>query len=247
MTTIFTDGSSRGNPGPGGWGAVIIQDLLHNKDGNVKPGGKIQVIELGGREDHTTNNRMELSAACEALGKVKGDDLITIHTDSSYVVNGITKWVHGWKRNGWKTKTKDDVLNKDLWMELEKNARGKQIEWKRVDGHAGILGNDRCDHIATDMADDMPIRLYKGPLSDYDLPKILEISHDEEMLSAKKSSSSRSRAQAHSYVSSVGGIIKVHYSWAECEKRVKGVKGARYKKSLDDDDEKRVIQEFETI
>ena len=99
--TIFTDGSSRGNPGPGGWAAVVIH------------GDKLQ--ELGGGEANTTNNRMEITAAVRGLEKTKKGDEVTIYTDSSYLINGITKWIKGWKRNGWITKTKDEVLNRDLW------------------------------------------------------------------------------------------------------------------------------------
>lgn len=233
IVTIFTDGSSRGNPGPGGWGSVIVHE------------GK--VLELGGRESMTTNNRMELTAAAEGLLHAPKDSSIEILTDSSYVINGITKWIKGWKRNDWKTKTKDDVLNKDLWMKLDEAIQDRRVSWKYVGGHIGILGNERCDHIATAFADERTISLYKGPLGSYDLPNILDISHNEMKASSKKSDSSRSRAKAYSYVSSVGGVIEIHKTWAECEKRVKGTRGARYKKSLDPMDEQHVIAEFEAL
>lgn len=234
MIAIFTDGSSRGNPGPGGWGSVVVDDK--------------NVIELGGVEKRTTNNRMELKAPTEALKRVKAaGDPITIYTDSSYVINGITKWIHGWKRNGWVTKAKEDVLNKDVWMELEEESRGRDIKWKYVGGHVGILGNERCDHIATAFADGRAIRLYKGPLADYDLSDILDISLDDSMAASKRSSSSHSKAKAFSYVSMVGGVIEVHHSWAECEKRVRGARGARYKKALSAEDQQEIIAEFEAF
>ncbi len=144
---IFTDGSSRGNPGRGGWGSVVVEN-------NV-------VTELGGREDDTTNNRMELTAAIEGLSVVKTDDQITINTDSSYVINGITKWVNGWKRNGWITKTKEEVMNRDLWEKLLEAKEGKDVVWNYVGGHAGIVGNERCDVIATSFADNSPTNLYE--------------------------------------------------------------------------------------
>ena len=248
--TIFTDGSSRGNPGPGGWGSVIVHFLTHNdKEFKIsnKSESQVQVTELGGGEKLTTNNRMELMAAIQGLKHMPESLEVTVFTDSSYVINGITKWIHGWKRNGWLTKTKQDVLNKDLWMELSKEMEKRKVAWKYVSGHAGILGNERCDHIATHFADNDPVKLYSGPLSGYDLPNIMDISHDENKLVAKKSSSSHSRAKAYSYVSSVGGVIEVHHSWADCEKRVKGAKGARFKKSTSVADEAAIIEEFEAM
>ncbi len=237
-TTIFTDGSSRGNPGPGGWGAIIVQ----SEESKVQ--SEMQVTELGGGEKMTTNNRMELNAAAEGLAYAPKDFAIEVFTDSSYVINGITKWIKGWKRNGWMTKTKADVMNKDLWMKLDEAMAEHTVKWTYVGGHIGILGNERCDHIATAFADGREISLYRGPLSGYDLPKILDISHDEMKVKTKKSSSSHSKAKAYSYISSVDGVIEVHKTWAECEKRVKGTKGARYKKSLSAENEAEIIKEF---
>lgn len=228
-TIIFTDGSSRGNPGPGGWGSVVV-----NGD---------QVIELGGREEHTTNNKMELRAAIEGLKVGSEAEEIVIYTDSSYVIKGITQWIKGWKRNGWKTQTKEDVSNKDEWMELDTLVSGKQIKWEYVGGHIGIKGNERCDEIATAFADKEPISLYKGSLSEYPIPSILDISHDALQLATKKSSSARSSAKAYSYISLVDGKIEIHKTWAECEKRVKGVK-ARFKKSLNKEEEQEIVKEF---
>ena len=234
--SIFTDGSSRGNPGPGGWGTVIVEEK-----------GAAQVVELGGGEKVTTNNKMELTAAAEGLAHTPKNSAIEVFTDSSYVINGITKWIKGWKRNDWKTKTKGDVLNKDLWMKLDEALEERMVEWTYVGGHIGILGNERCDHIATAFADGRKIGLYKGALAGYDLPNILDISHDELKVKAKKSGSSRSNAKAFSYISSVQGVIEVHKTWAECERRVKGTKGARYKKSMSSDDEAEIIREFQAI
>ncbi len=232
--TIFTDGSSRGNPGSGGWGSVVVY-----QDGN-------KVTELGGREDNTTNNRMELTAVIEGLSNLSESDLdnqITINTDSSYVINGITKWVNGWKRNGWITKTKEEVLNKDLWQRLMRVADGKNIKWNYVGGHSGIVGNERCDEIATQYADKVPekeINLYNGNFENYSIKNILDLTHAIEKVSKK----SHSKAQAYSYISKVEGKIEIHKTWAECEARVKGKSNTRYRKAISKEQEKQIIQEF---
>src|SRR5690606_37379608 len=128
------------------WGAVIatrdkIQDL------------RFKIQEIGGREDHTTNNRMELTAAVEAL-KAAPDGNIILYTDSTYMVKGITAWIHGWRKNNWQTKAKEDVINRDLWEELGEvvEKRKGNIEWKIIAGHVGIPANERVDEIATHFA-----------------------------------------------------------------------------------------------
>ncbi|MBX4198886.1 ribonuclease HI [Candidatus Parcubacteria bacterium] len=154
MITIFTDGSSKGNPGPGGFAAIISDGLM--------------VREVGGSEKHTTNNRMELKAAIRALESLEPtNDTIYIHTDSQYVMKGITEWIHGWLAKGWKTAQKKPVENQDLWQVLYKNTEGKNIEWKHVAGHAGVAANERCDEIAQGFADGVDVDLYDGPLAQY--------------------------------------------------------------------------------
>jgi len=239
---IFTDGASRGNPGPGGWGAVSIY-----------PNGKseIRVDELGGRDDMTTNNKMELTAAIKALEDFDNyyADMsqyrFIIHTDSSYVINGITKWVHGWVKKNWITTEKKDVLNKELWQALMKAVEGKNLSWKYVGGHVGIAGNERCDEIATGLADKNEIKLYSGSLSSYGIPDVLNINFDDAKKASKKTDKSRSNAKAYSYLSMVDGKIMTHTKWAECEARVKGVKGAKYKKALSKSEEGEIIKEWE--
>ena len=239
---IFTDGSSRGNPGPGGWGCVVVEK------GSVSDTDKKSlIVELGGGEKHTTNNRMELMSAIAGLSHVPVDSKSMVYTDSKYLINGITKWIHGWKKNGWITKTKDAVLNKDLWMKLDSFLEKRKVNFEYVGGHIGIVGNERCDHIATAFADGRKLNLYKGPLTTYNIPNILDVSHDLEKKVIKKSTSSHSKTAAYSYVSSVGGVIEVHHSWAECEKRVKGAKGARYKKATSVADEAKILEEFEAF
>jgi ribonuclease HI len=230
---IFTDGSSRGNPGPGGWGAIII---FSKTSGNV--------IELGGREEHTTNNRMEILAAINALEKVESNSANILYTDSSYLINGITKWVQGWQKNNWKTKTKDDVLNKDLWQRLINVCENKTVDFKYVGGHVGVSGNERCDIIATSFADDVKTDLYNGPLSGYSIANVTNVSRDFVKADDKKESKSRSKSPAFSYVSLVNGKIDIHSNWTDCEKKVKGVKGARFKKALNKKEEDDLVREF---
>ncbi len=240
--TIFTDGSSRGNPGPGGWGAIVVYP--DSKD-------EMKVDELGGREDHTTNNRMEMMAAISVLSHFDGyyesfdEYIFQVHTDSSYLINGITKWVKGWSENNWLTKTKEQVLNKDLWMHLADIIEDKKVKWIYIAGHAGIPANERCDEIATAYADKNETELYKGPLSEYSI----DITNLEgHLLGPKKTNSksnkSRSQAKAYSYVSLVKGKLFYDKTWEECEARVKGVKGAKYKKALSQLEEKEIAKTF---
>ena len=134
--TIYTDGACSGNPGPGGWGAVIFDN--ENKQKNIS-----------GSEENTTNNRMELSAAIMALEEVNTNSEITIYTDSTYVKNGITEWVLKWKENGWKNSNKEPVKNKDLWEKLDNLCKQNAINWKWVKGHASNKYNNLADELAT--------------------------------------------------------------------------------------------------
>ncbi len=159
-TIIYTDGSSRGNPGPGGWGSLIITSD--------------KVIELGGRESMTTNNRMELSAAIEALAAVDANEPIILYTDSQYVIKGITEWIEGWIAKGWRNSQKKAVLNRDLWEKLLEAVTGKSIDWKFVRGHADTAGNVRCDEIATRLADGELLKLYSGSKDGYQFQEIVK-------------------------------------------------------------------------
>lgn len=132
--TIYTDGACSGNPGPGGWGAILISGP-HRK-------------ELNGGEGLTTNNRMELLAAISALETLKKPSEVALWTDSNYVKDGISKWIHGWKRNGWKTADKKPVKNAELWQRLDEARRRHEIEWHWVKGHAGHPENERADELA---------------------------------------------------------------------------------------------------
>jgi ribonuclease HI len=131
---IYTDGACSGNPGPGGWG-VVLRAGAHEK-------------ELSGGEDETTNNRMELMAAIAALEELKQASAVDLFTDSTYVRDGIMKWIHNWKRNGWKTAARKPVKNVDLWKRLEQVMEPHDIEWHWVKGHDGHPDNERADELA---------------------------------------------------------------------------------------------------
>ena len=141
MIEIFTDGACRGNPGPGGWGA-ILRSGSHEKT-------------ISGAEKHTTNNRMELMAVIGALTAIKKPSALAITTDSQYVKNGITKWIHGWKKNGWKTSDKKPVKNADLWDQLDKLTQPHDIKWHWVRGHTGHPENEWADELANAAIDEL--------------------------------------------------------------------------------------------
>ena len=244
LITVFTDGSSRGNPGPGGWGAIVIA----NADKPVES----KVIELGGRDDHTTNNRMEMTAAFEALKTIRKREIegnIEIHTDSAYLINGITQWVYGWERNNWQTKEGESVLNQDLWQALVEIVRvlklHRDIAWKKVSGHSGLRGNERVDEIATEYADKNFVLLFVGALTQYEAILGSDIFTVGKTAVKKKAKKSGSSAKAYSYVSYVDGKLHLDTTWAACEKRVKGKKGARFKKSLNKEDEALIVADFQ--
>lgn len=131
---IYTDGACSGNPGPGGWGAVLLSGS-HRKD-------------IFGGEKETTNNRMELSAVIESLKSLKNSSQVSIYTDSKYVMDGITKWIFNWKKNGWKSANKKPIKNIDLWQQLDKEVARHQAEWTWVKGHSGDQFNEVADELA---------------------------------------------------------------------------------------------------
>jgi len=239
MIIVYTDGSSRGNPGLGGWGTIVAW------------GDKVR--EFGGGEKHTTNNRMELMAAIEGLSFVcaqGAEGTIDVRADSSYVINGITKWVKGWEKNGWKNSKKEEVVNRDLWVLLrdvvsDLKMNGCKISWTYTPGHSGIPGNERADIIATEFADYGKSKLFSGVRDAYDVNlDSLEVVATSQKQKKSSEEKLRQKTKAYSYLSLVNGKLVKHATWAECEKRVKGVKGVKFKKSVGEEDERTIMREW---
>lgn len=225
---IFTDGASLGNPGPGGYGAVIVFQALD------------EIIELGGSKGSTTNNEMEMTAALAALSYIAHNNTpVHIYTDSAYLINGITKWIYGWEKNGWKTKTGEDVSHERIWKDLIQavRARGTSgiVSWHKVAGHSGMPGNERADVIATDFGKGQFPELFRGRLSEYHTD-VLHFEYNEEAAEKK----SRTKAEAYSYLSMIDGVAMRHKTWKQCEARVKG-KSAKFKKAISHEDELAIL------
>jgi ribonuclease HI len=240
MTSLvaFCDGAAKGNPGPGGWGCVV-----RHGDGTIE--------EAGGGATRATNNQMEMDAAIQALGRLADEPgELTICTDSSYLIQGITAWIHGWKRKGWKTAAGEPVLNQDRWEALDRLVRGRaaKVHWQHVPGHAGVPGNERVDAIASGYAEGRAPALFRGAAADYgvDLDTIRPAAG---AAGSRKSGASASRkgGKAHSYLSLVGGRLERHRTWAECEARVKGRSGARYRKAMSAAEERDIARSWGVV
>jgi len=216
---VFTDGACSGNPGKGGYGVVI-----------ATPDG--QITEFGKHESETTNNRMEMAAVVRGLDELaQTPGNLWILTDSTYVIRGITEWIWGWRKRGWKTAAGGEVSNKDLWLALDQAVQKRKdlgkIEWKYVRGHIGTPGNERCDAIAVAFTHKQFIDLYKGPLLQYS-EAIYDLPEDMALPPMRKKSEKK---VAHSYLSYVNGNLERHSTWKACEAKVKGRPGAKFKKS----------------
>jgi ribonuclease HI len=232
-TIVFADGAAKGNPGPGGWGVIVVTSAG-------------EVHELGGGERHTTNNRMELTAALEALRHLgSGSGPVAVYTDSAYVIRGIRDWIHNWRRRGWRSSTGSDVLNRDLWEALAAaEQRTGDVTWHYVPGHSGVPGNERADEIADAWAVGKRPALYRGPLIRYAVA-VHDIPDDTRV--PERSSGTRSsarRSAPHSYLSLVDGQPARHATWAECERRVKGRSGARFKKAMTAAEEEAILRSW---
>ena len=231
---VFTDGAAKGNPGPGGWGVVIATPAGH-------------VTELGGGHRHTTNNQMELTAVIEALRHLRGEPApIAMHVDSTYVIRAITEWIHGWRRRGWKTAEGQPVLNRELWerlAELVAERGPNTIAWHYVRGHAAVAGNERADAIATAFAAGRRPALYDGPLIGYPI-SIHDVPDDTSLPKRRPGTKPAAKQTPYSYLSLVQGEPMRHSTWADCERRVKGVSGARYKKAMSPSDETTILAEW---
>ena len=210
---VYTDGACKGNPGPGGFGVRV-----RYPDGRVK--------EFGGREAHTTNNRMELRAVIEGLERTRDEARVLVVTDSEYVRRGITEWVEGWKARDWTRKDGKPVSNRDLWMALDRLLR-PGVSFIYTAGHAGDPDNERCDRIASAFARGVSMQLEDG------------IDETPLRAPARRPPGKGKRARRKGpgiYLSYVDGNLRKHATWEACERVVKGVSGARFKKCCSEEE-----------
>ncbi len=231
---VFSDGACSGNPGPGGWGAVI-----------VSPEGKVK--ELGAADSATTNNRMELAGSIAALRYLK-DTPGEIHffTDSTYVIRGITQWIWAWIKKGWKNGEGNDVLNRDLWLDLlhyvsERTSKEKKlgkVHWHYSRGHVGTPGNERCDEIAVAFSKNKYIDLYSGPILKYHIA-VYDLPEDSSLPEMRPR---EEKKVAFSYLSYCNGEVRRHSDWPSCERLVKGRSGAKFKKAMSQAEEAQILQ-----
>jgi ribonuclease HI len=229
---IFTDGACSGNPGPGGWAAIVA-----HQSGTVK--------EIGGGADQTTNNRMELLATIKALEVIQDKPgKVAFFTDSTYVIRGITQWIWGWKKKNWFNAEGKEVLNRDLWEWLHSLVMGRKtenaIEWYYSRGHVGTPGNERCDEIAVQFSQGRKAQLYDGSLLKYSIA-VYDLPADVTLPEMRPK---QEKKVAHSYLSLLGGTVQRHSDWASCERRVKGQSGAKFKKAMAVGDEAKILQEW---
>jgi ribonuclease HI len=210
----------------------------------VSPDGWVK--ELGGGDRHTTNNRMELMGVIAALEWLLGKPAlpVDIHTDSTYVIRGITQWVWGWRNRDWKTAEGKDVQNVEHWKRLiaalaKRGPKSDQtkVSWHYVRGHTGVPGNERCDEISVQYAERGRSQLYDGPLLQYGIA-IHDIPEDTSLPDMRPK---EAKVAAHSYLSLLGGTPMRHATWGECERRVKGQSGAKFKKTTSAADEAQVL------
>ncbi len=222
-TRIFTDGACSGNPGPGGWGAIVLFS-----DGRV--------LEMGGSHPETTNNRMELTAALLALEKLREFPtelpLITLYTDSKYLIQGMEQWTYLWQRNQWQTSQGKPVLNMGLWKKLIQAASKLRIQWKHIPAHSNYPGNERCDEIAVAFSRNTHPKLYTGSQVNYGVD-----------LTVLPRASSKGSSKPY-YMSYVDGVLFRDSTWNACQERVKGVSRARFKKCRDEEEERRTLEKW---
>lgn len=225
---IFTDGACSGNPGPGGWGSIV----------SLSSG---ETVELGGSHPETTNNRMEMTALLESFlfllkaGWVAKETVV--YADSKYMIDGLTKWIHGWVKNGWINGGGEAVKNQDLWIELKRTkdsleAKGFRFSFQYVPGHSGVPGNERCDEIAQGFSSGLLPVLYRGASSDYSVS--LEVAPPQVTKKYTKPV----------YLSFVGGEVFRDESWSACQARTQGRSAAKYKKVASEAEELETLKKW---
>ncbi|MDH7569349.1 MAG: ribonuclease HI [Armatimonadota bacterium] len=226
MIRIVTDGACSGNPGPGGWAALIIRGQ--------------QVEEIGGHEPHTTNNRMEMRAAIEALKRVPPNAPVLLITDSTYLKKGMTEWLGAWKARGWVTTAGTPVQNRDLWEELDRLA-GTRVEWQFVRGHRGHPENEHANRIAQRYCQ---VAAKEGERCTGTRPPNGTLSAAPQGQPRPTPKPSLCGATGAWYVSLVHGEVRRHATWPACAARVKGVAGARFKKCRTEAEERDTLREW---
>lgn len=222
---VFADGACKGNPGKGAW-AFVLADIKNNL-----------VIEKGAVALHTTNNKMEMSAllmALEEINKLKltASERVLFCLDSNYVIQGASKWIHGWKKNNWKKSNGESVLNLELWQNIDEVIASipSKLDWQHVHGHSGTPGNERVDEIASALAEESSINLYTGSLDSYPL-NIFDVEDRQ----------NKSKKITPYYISLVNGLLQKHSEWSSCQQRVKGISGARFKKITMAGEEEKIL------
>lgn len=227
---IYSDGACSGNPGPGGWA------FIHwSPDNNVREGS--------GFDPSTTNNRMEMTGALEALRSIPVQEPVIVLTDSVYLIRGITQWIFGWQKRGWKNAEGGDVLNKDIWEQLARVCRGRKIDWRYVAGHSGIAGNERVDELAVAQSQRRPLSHYHGSYSNYRVG-ILPLPEKVPLPEMRKMNGSSKDKAASFYLSYVNGVLEQHKTWDQCQARVKGVSQARFKKVQSDQEAQEILKSW---
>lgn len=239
---IYSDGACSGNPGPGGFGAIVLLPGRH-------------VVELGGGEASTTNNQMELTGVIRGLQLIASEfsagpsvyNKIFIFTDSVYVIRGITQWIFGWMRSGWKNQQGELIANRDHWQDLfkvvsELKVKKITLDWNFVRGHVGVHGNERCDQIAVAFSKGQYVDLYSGGVANYRFD-IMEFPSTEP-LPEMKSRTAPDPNKKSWYVVLNGTQKLVFTTWKECEAAVKGRSGVKFKKVSSESEEKTVLLQW---
>ncbi len=234
---IYTDGACSGNPGPGGWASIII-NINNNKE-------LTHIVELGGKEDATTNNRMEMTALGKALAYLEQTPAqLRVFTDSSYVIQGLKSWCAKWSQNGWKKADGNEVENIKYWQRLyalyiARVDSGQKVELIQVEGHAGVPGNERCDEIAVDFSKGLEPDLFDGTYEEY-----VDLLGIDLLKEPKHAQPGQNKNKNPIYLSLVNGKLERHKTWAECEARVKNQKAAKFKKCHSDEEEKQILKSW---